>query len=89
MKKLIVAILTAVLICGMAACAERSDHAGKDPTEFTTSLTFPTGSEEEPTKPGPEPTAPGVSEPNPTDPVQTQPTMPDVGQDPGGFGPIF
>lgn len=69
------------------APTEESDDAPTKPTEsIPTQPTQPTPTEPQPTQP----TEPKPTEPKPTEPTQPmQPTLPEEGQDPGGFGPIF
>ena len=69
------------------APTEESDDAPTKPTEsIPTQPTQPTPTEPQPTQP----TQPKPTEPKPTEPTQPmQPTLPEEGQDPGGFGPIF
>lgn len=69
------------------APTEEADDAPTKPTEsIPTQPTQPTPTEPQPTQP----TEPKPTEPKPTEPTQPmQPTLPEEGQDPGGFGPIF
>lgn len=90
MRKIIVFALLISLL--FVSCA----YAPSEPADPTVATTIPTSlprPDVEPTDLLPtEPPAaqPSVTEPDPTEPVLPElPTLPDVGEDPGGFGPIF
>ena len=77
-----IAILTLLLTILLAACGQDDDfEPGVATTVPTISQTQP---DTDPTDPVEDPTNPAPTEPDPTGS-----TLPNVGTDPGGFGPIF
>lgn len=79
------------MVCVMAACAAvEPDHT--DPSAETTAPTIvQTEPDGFPTTPSVAPSVPVETPPVGSEPEETVPqlTLPEVGEDPGGFGPIF
>lgn len=86
MRRMIVIVLALLLLVGCASVpAEPSDPVV--PTTAPSMATDPATVPTDPVPTEPPATQPSVTEPDPTEPEL--PTLPDVGEDPGGFGPIF
>lgn len=92
----------ALVACGNDQQAPKESNPTTAATQPTTGATDPSQAPTEPDPTDPQPTAPQPTEPQPTEPQPTEPqptepehtepvapTLPDEGQDPGGFGPIF
>lgn len=75
MKRMTVFLLALALSFTLGACGVKFPEPGGDPAVTTASPTAGTD-------PTDVPTVPPETQPE-------SPTLPEVGQDPGGFGPIF
>lgn len=99
----VLTICMALVACGTDSDTNDKTEGSKQ-ISVTTPADEPTQPDEDPTDPDPskptqpsdpEPSDPKPTEPKPTEPKPTEPTqpviptLPDEGQDPGGFGPIF